>query len=176
MCERHTDSCLHVLYHQPPPWLGGETSRNLGLGLVLHTLPPAPNNSGLVTLDGSAPAKAVPKPGTAKTLGMVARGPDSIEDQESAMPMFKVCDALLRMLLAELTREWPRLYTFAGEPNVPVGRPAGNCEDAGDCCASPHKLDIDCSELRAVALLGVRTTGGVVRAPAPEPIGFCFAW
>lgn len=107
---------------------------------------------------------------------MVLRGADSREDQESAMPMFRFCDARLRILLAELTREWPRLCMCAGDPSVPVGMPAGKFEDVDDDCAgmSFHRLDMDCKELRAAECCGVRMAGGVETMPGPDPMGFCF--
>lgn len=37
---------------------------------------------------------------------------------------------LLRALLAELTRECPRAFALAGEPSVPIGKPAAKDGEA----------------------------------------------
>ena len=147
---------------------------------MLHTPPPAPNNSGLAKFDCSGPPKAVPKPG-ANPFGMVARGADSIEDHESVIPIFVFCEILLRMLLAELTREWPRLLIWAGELRVPVGRPAGKCDETDDCGAgaSFQRLERDWRrsiEAPGPVFLGVRRVGVVASTPGPDPMGFCLGW
>jgi len=109
----------------------------------------------------------------------LTRGADSSEDHES--PMF--CEARLRMLLAELTRECPALVIWAGELSVPMGRPDGKFGDAVLCAiGSFHKLDTDwrrSTESGRARYFGVRKLGGVdtrLTADGTRCVDGIFGW
>ena len=74
------------------------------------------------------------------------------------------CEALLRMLLAELTREWPCAGAWTGEPMAAGPRPGGNVGEAADEGMSFHRLERDCKRACGVfpaALLTALETGRV---------------